>query len=300
MTRIEYSTMALTPSNYRVKIEEAAKFVRKQGFDFGIQIHNSIEPELYNLLLPLRNDFSFSVHSPVFAEFFLNLAAQDYAFTKKCADKCLTHLEQFQTNLLFFHGFFMTETPMIQDMKNYRNAIRKGMGEEYSLNKSFIMNPDFFRTDIFTQFTETFREHYLKLKEDYKDKGLVIAQENDFPGIGSGLQRPLEIHDLVDNLWFDLGHFWASSLLHEFDFHGEANRIIDTKNIVGVHLNHNLIKKESPKEQIRDSHEHFYRESEMNLAPLVRRLAEKKIEIITLEIVNGDIEDIKKLFDWIG
>jgi hypothetical protein len=193
----------------------------------------------------------------------------------------------------------MTQTPIIQDMKNYRKTIRKGVGDKYCLNKSFVMDPTFFETDTFAHYKETFRTHFEKLKFDYKDKGLIIAQENDFVGIGSGLQRPQEIHELIDNLWFDLGHFWTSSVLFDFDFHEEAFKLIEEKNIVGVHLNHNLIKRNSPKELIRDSHEHFYRESQMNLAPIVRKLFEKNVGIITLEIVDGDLEDIKQLFKWI-
>jgi hypothetical protein len=299
MPRIEYSTMCLSSSNYLEKITEAARLVESQGFEFGIQLHNSIDKELFDLLLPLRNDYSFSIHSPVFAQYFLNLAADDYDFTKSCIDKCIDYLPLFKTDILFFHGFFMTQTPIIQDMKNYRKTIRKGIGDKYSLNKSFIMDPAFFETEAYVQFKDTFRSHFEKLKDDFKDKNLTIAQENDFVGIGSGLQRPQDIHELIDNLWFDLGHFWTSSVLFEFDFHEEAFKLIDSKNIVGVHLNHNLVKQGSPKEQIRDSHEHFYRESQMNLAPIVRRLFEKNVGIITLEIVDGDIEDIKQLFKWV-
>jgi len=297
--RIEYSTMCLSPSNYKQKIAKTAKLVESQGFSFGIQIHNSIEKDLYNLMLPLTKDYSFSIHSPVFAQYFLNLAANDYTFTKACIDNCLQYLPLYNTDLLFFHGFFMTDTPIIQDMKNYRRTIRKGIGEQYCLNGSFIMDPAFFSTDMFYQYKEVFRTHFAKLKNDLKSKNITIAQENDFVGIGSGLQRPQEIHELIDNLWFDLGHFWTSSLLHGFDYHEEAFRLIDSKNIVGVHLNHNLIKKGTPHEQIRDSHAHFKLESEINLGPIVRKLFEKNVPIITLEIVDGDIDDIKQLFKWI-
>lgn len=299
MTRIEYSTMCLSPENFLQKIKEASKFVEKQGFDFGIQIHNSIEQEFFNLLLPLRNDYHFSIHSPIFSQYFLNLASNDYLLTKSCIDKCATYLPTFNTDILFFHGFFMTETPIIQDMKNYRKTIRNSIGEQYSLNKSFIMNPVFFNTDIFIKYKEVFQKHFDSLKDDYRGKKLTIALENDFVGIGSGLQRPTEIHELIDKLWFDLGHFWTSSVLHEFDFHEETKRIIENKEIVGVHLNHNLIKKNSPKELIRDSHQHFYLESEMNLAPIVRSLVEKKVGIITLEILDGDLRDLEILFDWL-
>jgi len=298
-TRVEYSTMCLSVNNYREKIEEAARFVESQGYSFGIQLHNSINRELYDCLLPLSKDYSFSIHSPLFSEYFLNLASTDYSFTKSILDKCKEYLPQINTDILFFHGFFMTDNRIIQDMKNYRKAIRQGVGDRYCLNKSFIMDPAFFSTDTFLKYKETFKTNFSRLKENYKNELFLIALENDFVGIGSGLQRPQEIHELIDNLWFDLGHFWTSSILHKFDFQEEAMRLIESKNIAGVHLNHNLIKRGSAPELIADSHEHFYRPSEMNLRPLVRKLFEKNTGIITLEIVDGDIDDLKQLFNWI-
>jgi hypothetical protein len=300
MPRIEYSTMCLSPVNYLEKIREASAFVKKEGFEFGIQLHNSISKELYDLLLPLSNDYHFSIHSPLFSQYFINLASKDYALTRESCDKCIQYLPCFGTGIFFFHGFFMTEQPIIQDMKNYRRTIRSSIGENYGLNKSFIMDPAFFDTDLFLQYKNTFITNFKQLKEDYKNSDLTIALENDFVGIGSGLQRPAEIHELIDTLWFDLGHFWTSSLLHKFDFHEEAYRLIDTKKIVGVHLNHNLITRGSPCEKIQDSHTHFCMPSEMNLAPIVRKLFEKDVGIITLEIVDGDLEDIKTLLEWVN
>lgn len=298
-TRIEYSTMCLSVDNYRDKISEASKFVESQGYEFGIQLHNSIDRRLYDCLLPLKNDYSFSVHSPLFAQYFMNLASTDYSFTKECIDKCTPYLSETGFDILFFHGFFMTENRIIQDMKNYRRAIRQGVGDRYCLNGSFIMDPEFFSTDAFLKYKEIFKVNLSKLNEDFKNGPLSLALENDFVGIGSGLQRPQEISELIDNLWFDLGHFWTASILHNFDYHEESFRLIDNKNIVGVHLNHNLIKRGSAPEHIRDSHEHFCMPSEMNLGPIVRRLFEKNTPIITLEIVDGDIEDIKQLFRWL-
>lgn len=297
MTRFEYSSMCLSPENYLEKVRSAKTFVENQGFKFGVQLHNSIDPSFMMQLLQLKGEIEFSIHSPLQSEYFLNLASSDYESTRAIVDKCTEYLPQFQTDILFFHGFFMTDTPIVHDMKNYRKTIQKSIGDQFCLNKSFIMDPVFFKTETFDYYLNNFRNNYKKIKNDFPV--FTIAQENDFVGIGSGLQRPEEIHDLIDNLWFDLGHFWCSSLLHKFDFHEESYRIIETKNIVGVHINHNLTKHSSPLEQIRDSHTHFYYESEMNLAPIVKKLVERNVGIITLEIVDGDINDLKTLFNWL-
>lgn len=297
MIRIEYSTMCFNETSYRQKIEQARDFVRKQGFDFGIQIHNSIDEPLFNKVLEFKDEIPFSVHSPVFANHFLNLAASDFKIIQDTCDNCTRYLSQLNTDLFFFHGFFMTDRPIIHDMKNYRKTIRAGIGDQYCLKGSFIMDPGIFSTESFTRYRQSFQSNLSRVKEMYNN--FTIALENDFPGIGSGLQRPEEIHDLIENLWFDLGHFWCSAMLHGFDFQEESMKILQQKNIVGYHLNHNLVKSSTPKEMIRDSHTHFYLESEMNLKPIVRKIFEINKGVVVLEIVDGDLKDLEILFDWL-
>jgi hypothetical protein len=172
------------------------------------------------------------------------------------------------------------------------------MDEAFSLNGSFIMNPEIFNSKIFLEYKNRFIENLKRIKELYPD--YIVALENDFVGIGSGLQRPQEILELLDDLWFDLGHFWCSSLVHEFDFYEYSDRIIEEKNIVGVHINHNLMGKKTMKENIVDSHAHLYEKSEQDLKNIVRKLLSKGVDIFTLEITNGDIEDVKIILDWLS
>lgn len=298
MLRIEYSTMCFNQSDYQEKIISARDFVHKQGFQFGIQIHNSTDKQLFEKVLEFKDELSISVHSPIFARYFLNLASTDFQTIKESFDDCTRYLTDLRTNILFFHGFFMTDRPIVHDMKNYRRTIRAAIGDAYSLNNSFVMDPAIFDTEEFLRFKGIFRDNLKRVTSMYND--FTVALENDFPLIGGGLQRPSEIHQLIDNLWFDLGHFWCASLVHGFDFQQEAGRILDEKNIVGYHLNHNLSCKNTPKDKIKDSHTHFYLESEMNLKPIVRRIFEKNSGVVVLEILNGDIHDLEVLFDWIS
>lgn len=294
---IEYSSMCLNESNYREKIKEAKAFVENEGFTFGIQLHNSINRDLFDKLLEYKNDIPFSIHSPVFSPYFLNLAGLPWETIDTICRECQNYLGAINSDILFFHGFFMTSKPIVHNMKKYRRMIQEAIGDKYCLKNSFIMNPEFFDTDTFYSFKEVFTKNLKKLQNTFTN--LTVSLENDFVGIGSGLQRPREIHELIDNLWFDLGHLWSSSILHDFDFHQESFRLLESKNIPGVHLNHNLIKRSSPRELIRDSHAHFYMESEMNLAPIVNKIFEKKIKHVTLEIVDGDIRDLEILFSWL-
>jgi hypothetical protein len=290
--------MFFTTDNVKNKINEIRTFVESQGFEFGIQLHNSIGHDLYNALQPFRSEIVFSVHSPVFAKYFVNLASLHYDLAFSLVQDCDQLTAYWGSDLIFFHGFFMADTPIVHDMKNYRKVMQQCIGQQYALNNSFIMNPAIFTTDQFAEYKKRVGENLSRLKEQFPHK--VISLENDFPGMGSGLQRPEEIHDLIENLWFDLGHFWCSSLLHSFDFQQETFRLIEEKRIVGVHLNHNLCTKETPHERLSDSHTHFYNKSDMNLKPLIRKLVDKGVSSLTVEIVDGDIEDVRILMDWIG
>ncbi len=296
--RIECSSMFFTVDNVKNKIGEIRNFIENQGFEFGIQLHNSIGHDLYNALQPYRHDIRFSVHSPVFAKYFVNLASPHYDLAHTIVLDCDQLTAYWGSDLIFFHGFFMADTPIAHDMKNYRRVMKQCIGTEYALNSSFIMNPAMFTTDQYFQFKSRFSDNFSRLKADFPHK--IISLENDFPGMGSGLQRPEEIHGLIENLWFDLGHFWCSSLLHSFDFQEASFRIIDEKKLTGVHLNHNLCTHETPLERLGDSHTHFYHHSDMNLKPVIRKLIDKGVNSLTLEIIDGDIDDVRILIDWIG
>jgi hypothetical protein len=280
------------------KIDEAYNFLSREGLQFGIQLHNSIDKLMFDKILSYKNDIPLSVHSPVFSKYFVNLASGDNDLLFSQCDENIRYLDMADTKIFFFHGFFLTKEPIVHDMKNYRATMKKSFGETYSLNNSFIMNPDMYTTDLFEQYKESFIKNLALVKDRYKD--YTITLENDFVGIGSALQRPYEILTLIDNLWFDLGHFWASSLLHGFNFYEASERIIDEKNIIGVHINHNHMKKTDKPEEIKDSHDHIYIKTEQNLKPLIKRLQKKGVNLFTLEIIDGNVKDIETLLDWLS
>ncbi len=295
---IEYSTVGFDESNYKKKIEEALNYLRMTDYKLGIQIHNSINKEFADKLTEYSNDLTFSVHSPAAGDYFLNLASNQSELIFKEIDKAAKYLEKFNTDIFFFHGFFATDNPIQHSMKNYRTVMRDSIGEEIALDNSFTMNPAFFETDKYRKFETCFCENYFKLKKLYPQ--YIVGLENDFIGIGSCLQRPKEIDKLIDNLWFDLGHFWCSSLVHGFDYYKESYRLIEEKKIIGVHINHNLMTKLDPITRMRDSHDHIYKPCAQELEPVVRRLAKNGLKRFTLEIVDADLLDIKTLIQWLS
>ncbi len=295
---IEYSSICLNDDNYREKIKEARAAAEAAGFEFGIQIHNSIEAPFLRTLAGLRGEVEFSVHSPLLAKYFLNLTAGDMAGIRPSLDEAVSRLKEFGTDLFFFHGFFLTDRPIVHDLKNYRSAMREAIGAEFSLNGSFVMDPSFFNTERYSAMKDLFSKNLALTKTLYP--GLTVAVENDFVGMGSGLQRPREIIELAHDLWFDTGHFWCASLVHKFDFYEETERVLDSVRVHGVHVNNNLMTRNDPPESMRDSHTHLYIKSEQKLKSLVRSIADRGIKRLTLEIVEGDIEDMNILLTWLG
>lgn len=297
MPVIELSSMCMTVDNCRTKIDEGKAIAKANGFGFGVQLHNSISRELYDEILQNRDGIELSMHSPVFAEYFINLAASDFDLALAACRDNAARLSDIGSDILFFHGFFMTDKPLVHDMKHYRRVMAAGIGDEFRLNESFIMNPAVFETQLYRNFKSRFAQNFTKMKSMFPH--LRLALENDFVGMGSGLQRPQEIHEFIDPLWFDLGHFWCSSLLHGFDYYEGCERIIEEKEIVGVHINHNFMTAETPREELRDSHAHIWQPSAQNLAPIVRSLLDSGADLFTLEIVDGDAQDMKRFFEWI-
>lgn len=298
MITIEYSSMCFNEDNYKEKIDEAQNFCSKEGFQFGIQIHNSITQPLYDCIIQYKDSIPLSAHSPVFSKHFLNLAMDDAPLIRDTFNEAKKYLKFIGDKLFFFHGFFMTNEPIVMDMNNYRKVIRKGVGEDFCYKGSFIMNPEFFDTDIFNSYKETFLRNYNLLKNENKD--FIISLENDFVGIGSGLQRPREILEIIDDLYFDVGHFWTSSLLHKFDYNETASEIIQKKNITGCHIQRSLISKSVPLEKIYDTHSHLYIASEHDVRKTVKTLADKGTQKFTLEIIDGDLKDIETFIDYLS
>jgi len=58
------------------KIRQCRDYIESKGFEFGIQLHNSVTKQLYNKIKDL--DVGFSIHAPVFSDYFINLANNDF------------------------------------------------------------------------------------------------------------------------------------------------------------------------------------------------------------------------------
>jgi hypothetical protein len=298
MTTIEYSSVCLRGPDWREKLAEARHYVESQGFSFGVQIHNNSDLATVRRLVDWRPDgVRLSVHSPALATHFLNLATSNRSAIEQTLEETLPVLDWAQTTTFFFHGFFLTEKPIPHDMSRYREVVGGAMGDGIALGNSFIMDPRLFSTELYVRHKALLVENFAWLQRRLPH--LTVALENDYPGLGTALQRPEDIIGTIPNLWLDLGHLWVSSLVHRFDFYQAIDELIAKVNIVGVHLHNNFSTADMAVEELRDSHGHLYLPSRQNLKAVMRKLRDIKVPIITVEVVNGDLDDLKILMDWI-
>jgi hypothetical protein len=110
MPVIEYSSMCLNTENYKNKILEAKRIVESSGFKFGVQIHNSINRDLYEKILAMKNEIKLSVHSPVFSKYFLNIASSDFETAKNICDESIKYLKEAGTNIFFFTAYSLRKS----------------------------------------------------------------------------------------------------------------------------------------------------------------------------------------------
>ena len=79
-----------------------------KGFEFGIQLHNSVTKDLYSKIKDL--DVAFSVHAPVFSDYFINLANNDFNTVLAGFQNTASVMQSLQSNIALFHGFYDPET----------------------------------------------------------------------------------------------------------------------------------------------------------------------------------------------
>ena len=108
--RVEYASACFYECDHEQKTEAALDFCEKQGWAFGIQIHNSISADWIKTMqatgLPL------SYHGPLLSEPFMNLAHEDFSIAKESAARTANIASHFGEAMVVFHGFLMADTPV--------------------------------------------------------------------------------------------------------------------------------------------------------------------------------------------
>lgn len=288
--KIELSTMCFYHGDVLAKIKRCRNLIESHGFEFGIQLHNSITNDLYNKIKGL--DAKFTIHAPVLSEYFINLANNDFHTILAAFQNTAYIMQSLQTNVALFHGFFMTHKPIRNDPANYNKVLRDAIDDKYRLKDTRVMDPKFLKTEEFQNYQNTVKKNMMQLRESYPSYTLCI--ENDFPGIGNGNQTPAHLIYLDCPIWLDIGHLWASAILNKFDFYVGLDEICKQCQVIGVHLNTNRTPLNwNLKYPDGDTHSNFSREYDMNMDKIISILKKNQITHFTIEVIDGDVEDIR-------
>lgn len=287
--RIELSTMCFYHGNTLAKIKPCRKLIESYGFEFGIQLHNSITKELYNKIKGL--DVKFSIHAPILSDYFINLANNDFDTILTNFKNTAYIMQSLHSNIVLFHGFFMTQKPIKNDPANYGKVLRDAIDNKYRLNDTRVMDPKFLETEEFRSYQNTVKKNMKRLRDQYPS--YILCIENDFPGIGNGNQTPAHLIYLDCPIWIDVGHLWASATLNKFNFYTGLDTICKRCRVVGVHLNTNRTPLNwNFKSPYGDTHSHFSRKYDMNMDKIISILKKNQINHFTIEVIDGDLEDI--------
>ena len=292
--KIELSTMCFYRGDTLAKIKRCGNLIESHGFEFGIQLHNSITKDLYNKIKGL--DVAFTVHAPVLSDYFINLANNDFNTAIAAFQNTAHAMQSLQSNVALFHGFFMTQKPIKNDPANYSKVLRDAIDNKYRLKNTRVMDPKFLETEEFRNYQDTVKKNIKQLREMYPSYTLCI--ENDFPGIGNGNQTPAHLMYLDCPIWLDIGHLWASAILNKFDFYKGLDMICKQCQVIGVHLNTNRTSLNwNFKMPDGDTHSHFSREYDMDMDKIIYIIKKNQITHFTIEVIDGDVEDVNFLIE---
>lgn len=292
--KIELSTMCFYHGDTLAKIKRCRNLIESHGFEFGIQLHNSVTKDLYNTIKGL--DVQFTIHAPVLSDYFINLANNDFNTILATFQNTASIMQSLQSNVVLFHGFFMTQRPIRNDPANYGKALCDAIDNKYRLNNTRVMDPKFLKTEEFRNYQNTVKKNIKQLRERYPS--YILCIENDFPGIGNGNQTPEHMIYLGCPIWLDTGHLWASAILNKFDFYMGLDMVCKQCQVIGVHLNTNITplnwNLEYPDG---DTHSHFSEEYDMDMNKIICILKKNQITHFTIEVIDGDIEDVNFLIE---
>jgi len=291
---IEMSTMCFRDADVFTKIKNCKKIIESRGFAFGIQLHNSTSKELYSKIK--RLELKYTVHAPLFSQYFINLAGDNFDLITEGFQSTANVLETLNSNITVLHGFFMTNKPIKNDPANYGKVLRDAIDSKYLLHNTRVMDPKYLETEEFHSYQKKVKKNMERLRNHFPS--YILCMENDFPGLGNGNQTPEHMEYLECPIWIDTGHLWASAILNKFDFYEGLETICNQCNVMGVHLNTN----QTPlnwnfKAPMGDTHSHFSTEHDMDIKKIISILKKNQITHFTIEIIDGNEEDINFLIE---
>ena len=293
--RVEYPSQCLLHANYQKQIETAQDFCAAQGWTFGIQIHNTTPREWIESLYATGAPLSF--HAPVCSEYFMNLANRDISFALESVEKSVAIMERLGGDLAVFHGFLMTDAPILAFtlQRSFQDCMQVAYRKELSRRKLPLCR-NFFSLPEYVERLERVKERLKQIQTDYPT--ITWCIENDFPVYGGGLLLAEQMAALAAPLCLDISHLWACCVMFNKDFFDQVKILIATKQLRCVHIHASRLLRKARLSEIRDGHHSLRVPNEMELPELVRLFYENQIRHWVIETPEADIQDLQLLSDW--
>ena len=156
--KIELSTICFRQGNILEKIAQCRELIESHGFAFGVQLHNSVTRELYEKIKGL--DVGFTIHAPVFSDYFINLAHDDFDTVLSGFQNTAHIMKEIHSTIVLFHGFFMTHKPIKNDPANYGKVLRDAIDSKYRLGDTRVMDPGSWKRKNIKVFNKPLKKIY--------------------------------------------------------------------------------------------------------------------------------------------
>jgi endonuclease IV len=294
---VEYSAAALKKEGGRQKIEQARQFCDRQGWLFGVQIHNSTSQKQLEQLAAEGLPMSF--HAPAYnCEYFINLANADFRFAEDSLQKTAQTMARYGATTAVFHGFLMTDEPIL-----CFNAER---GYEECMSRAWRADLAWPGTPLCSAFldTEEYQIRFDRIRQRLQElprfgDSITWCIEDDYPAYSAGLLFAEQMNALESPLCLDVSHLWAACLLFDRDFLAEVEAVAAGGKLRCVHFHANPLRKGTPIEKFNDGHRSLATENQMNLPQVARILRRGGLRHWVIETPQADLPDLQLLADWL-
>ena len=294
--RVDYASAALHGPDALSKVDAAGIFCRQQGWQFGIQIHNSESRADIKRLARLGAPLSW--HGPLCSKYFMNLAGGESSHAEQSARKTARIMHKYDPSLVVFHGFLMTDYPVraFNRKCGFEEAMSAGARPELHHDDGRLIL-DYCDTDEHLERLDRVRGRCRWLGENFPD--IVWCIENDFPVYGGGLLLARHMLAVDSPLCLDTSHLWTTCVLFRQDFHAEVDQLAQAGRVRCVHLHASPLAPEEPGDW-QDGHQPLNTPNRMDLPRLVRRLHEAGMRHWVLEMPRASLVDLQTLAQWLA
>jgi len=294
---VEYSSAALWKADFAEKMEAAERFCAKQGWTFGVQVHNVSTAEQMEKLSAAGAKLSF--HAPTAGcEYYMNLGNADERFAMESFAKSAEDMRRYNGNLAVFHGFIMTDAPIeiFNTTRSYDDCMIKAYRAELA-REGTTLNRDFFGTEEYAVRRERVKARLKRIHE--KNEGILWCIENDYPAYSKGLLLAEQMLDMEAPVWLDVSHLWVSCLLFGKDFVEQVELLAASGRVACLHLHANPLRSDAMLKEYRDGHYGLGKENQMRLPEVCRILYRAGLKHWTIETGQASLADLQLLADWL-